>query len=37
LAEGEQIAGFIHIGTPKTEVPERERPDPAALLQDWEG
>ncbi len=36
LAEGEQIAGFIHIGTPKTEVPERERPDPAALLQDWE-
>lgn len=37
LTEGEQIAGFIHIGTPKTEVPERERPDPAALLQDWEG
>jgi nitroreductase len=37
VAEGEQIAGFIHIGTPKTEVPERERPDPAALLQDWEG
>lgn len=37
LAEGEQIAGFIHIGTPKTEVPERERPDPAALLQDWKG
>jgi len=37
LAEGEQIAGFIHIGTPKTEAPERERPDPAALLQDWEG
>lgn len=37
LAEGEQIAGFIHIGTPKTAVPERERPDPAALLQDWEG
>jgi nitroreductase len=33
----ERIAGFIHIGTPKTEVPERERPDPAALLQDWEG
>ncbi len=37
LAEGEQIAGFIHIGTPKTAVPERERPDPVALLQDWEG
>ena len=37
LAEGEGIAGFIHIGTPKAEVPERERPDAAALLQDWTG
>jgi nitroreductase len=35
LAEGEGIAGFIHIGTPKAAVPERERPDPAALLRDW--
>lgn len=30
----ERIAGFIHIGTPKQDVPERERPDPAALLTD---
>ncbi|HAI48253.1 MAG TPA: nitroreductase [Stenotrophomonas sp.] len=37
LAEEERIAGFIHIGTPRTEAPERERPDPAALLQDWVG
>lgn len=37
LAEGERIAGFIHIGTPKTAAPERDRPDPAALLQDWVG
>ncbi|WP_313346871.1 nitroreductase [Stenotrophomonas sp.] len=37
LAADERIAGFIHIGTPKTAVPERERPDPAALLQDWVG
>ncbi len=37
LVEGEQIAGFIHIGTPKIEVPERERPDPEALLQVWSG
>ena len=37
LGEGEQIAGFIHIGTPKIEVPERERPDPEALLQVWSG
>ena len=31
----ERIAGFIHIGTPKLEAPERERPDPGALLTDW--
>jgi nitroreductase len=37
LAEGERIAGFIHIGTPKTAAPERDRPDPTALLQDWVG
>jgi len=37
LAEGERIAGFIHIGTPKMPAPERDRPDPAALLQDWVG
>ncbi len=37
LTARERIAGFIHIGTPKAEVPERERPDPAALLQDWVG
>ncbi|KRG64453.1 nitroreductase [Stenotrophomonas humi] len=36
LIENERIVGFIHIGTPKLEVPDRERPDPAALLQDWQ-
>ncbi len=35
LADSERIAGFIHIGTAKTVAPERERPDPVALLQDW--
>ena len=35
LEAGERIVGFIHIGTPKLQVPERERPDPALLLQDW--
>ncbi|HSR65135.1 MAG TPA: nitroreductase [Xanthomonadaceae bacterium] len=35
LADDERIAGFIHIGTPKLDAPERERPDPRALLQDW--
>ena len=35
LGEGERIAGFIHIGTPSQEAPERERPDLRALLSDW--
>ncbi len=36
LSADEHVAGFIHIGTPKTEIPERERPDPAALLTQWQ-
>ncbi|MBB4130718.1 MULTISPECIES: nitroreductase [unclassified Xanthomonas] len=35
LEPNERIAGFIHIGTPRIQVPERERPDPRALLRDW--
>jgi nitroreductase len=35
LAGHERIVGFIHIGTAKLEVPERERPDPRGLLSDW--
>ena len=35
LSADERIAGFIHIGTPKMEAPERERPDPTLLLTDW--
>jgi len=35
LAEEEKIAGFIHIGTPKLEAPERDRPDSRDLLEDW--
>lgn len=35
LAANEKVVGFIHIGTPQLEAPERERPDPAALLTDW--
>lgn len=34
VGEDERVAGFIHIGTPRVEAPERERPDPAALLTD---
>lgn len=35
LQPGERIVGFIHIGTPKMDAPERERPHPATLLRDW--
>ena len=35
VGENEKIVGFIHVGTPKLEAPERERPDPRALLADW--
>lgn len=35
LAGHERIAGFVHIGTPRQAAPERDRPDPAALLSDW--
>ena len=33
--DDEAITGFIHIGTPLMEAPERLRPDPAKLLSDW--
>lgn len=35
VGENEVVAGFIHIGTSGIEAPERERPDPAALLAEW--
>ena len=35
LGAHEGIAGFIHIGTPTIEAPERARPDPATLLREW--
>ena len=35
LAADEQLVGTIAIGTPALEAPERERPDPTALLRDW--
>ena len=36
LQADENIAGFVHIGTPRMEAPERDRPDPATLLSDWQ-
>lgn len=35
LAPDEQLVGTLAIGTATVEVPERERPDVAALLTDW--
>jgi nitroreductase len=35
LHEHEHVAGFIHVGTPKIEAPERERPDARTLLSTW--
>ncbi|KAA2284180.1 nitroreductase family protein [Arenimonas fontis] len=35
LASNERILGFIHIGTPQAEAPERPRPDPMQRLADW--
>lgn len=35
LQADEKIAGFIHIGTPGMEAPERDRPDASTLLSDW--
>ncbi|HEY5804624.1 MAG TPA: nitroreductase [Lysobacter sp.] len=35
LGEHERVVGFVHIGTPKLDAPERERPDPAELLSAW--
>ncbi|MCR6495583.1 nitroreductase [Thermomonas sp. S9] len=35
LAPDEELVGTVAIGTPQLAAPERERPDPAALLADW--
>lgn len=35
LDSDECVLGFIHIGTPSEDAPERQRPDPDNLLRDW--
>jgi nitroreductase len=35
IGDDEAVAGFIHIGTVRQNAPERDRPDPSALLSDW--
>jgi nitroreductase len=35
LAPNENIAGFVHLGTPQAEVPARERPSLDTLYDEW--
>jgi nitroreductase len=35
LAEHEHVVGFVHLGTPQVEVPDRDRPALADLLSTW--
>jgi nitroreductase len=35
VGDDEVVAGFIHIGSMRQSVPERDRPDPSLLLTDW--
>ena len=35
LAENEQVIGFIHLGTPQIEIPDRDRPALADVVSDW--
>lgn len=35
LAEHEHVVGFVHLGTPQVEVPDRDRPALADLLSPW--
>jgi nitroreductase len=35
LADNEQVIGFVHIGTPQIEVPDRERPALDQVLSVW--
>ena len=37
LVGNERIVGFVHIGTPVERIADRERPDAASRLTDWQG
>lgn len=34
---GEQFVGFVHIGTPETQLEDRDRPVLAECVSEWEG
>lgn len=35
LADNEHVIGFVHIGTPQIDVPDRERPDLDEVVRTW--
>lgn len=35
LAAHERVVGFVHVGTPRLEAPERDRPEPADRVSTW--
>ncbi|MEO8779207.1 MAG: nitroreductase [Rhodanobacter sp.] len=35
LAGNEHVVGFVHIGTPQIEIPDRDRPALADVLETW--
>lgn len=35
LSEHERVVAFIHVGTPKADVPDRERPRYEQIVSDW--
>jgi nitroreductase len=37
LAQNECVIGFVHIGTPQSEIPDRDRPAVDELLSEWKG
>ncbi|GLQ88843.1 nitroreductase family protein [Dyella flagellata] len=37
LAHNECVIGFVHVGTPQTEIPDRDRPALDDLLTEWKG
>ena len=37
LADGERVAGFVHLGMSKDTPLERVRPDVGALVSEWKG
>ena len=37
VAPHEKVAGFVHIGTPKAQVPDRPRPELQAIVSEYQG